>query len=318
METLKDAFTPFYERLRRPFVGAFWLSWLFVNWKLWVGLLFYDEVVYGVDKIVFINSHLTIYSLIVKPLFCALLFLFAMPILDLAAFYWQQLIRRLKIISKFKIDARTPVEPETHIKVVQEKGVLQDTLAKVEERYKYIASEAQRHFEYSLAHKKNLLVTSMGYFQGEWLILSSDIPSLRLSFTEDVVSIVRHNEQSNEISKENIFRIIEMVNKDLRLYLMLELKLDEPFKSFDDVWTYMFGGQKSDLRSVFTKQVVFLQINLDKLFRNDFSFIVNGASAEITLVRVKEFTDRNELFTNDVEGLSPMKDRKRPSKLVNR
>ena len=104
METLKDAFTPFYERLRRPFVGAFWLSWLFVNWKLWVGLLFYKEVVYGVDKIVFINSHLTFCSLFLKPLFCALLFLFVMPILDVVAFWWQHKMRDKKVKIKREVD----------------------------------------------------------------------------------------------------------------------------------------------------------------------------------------------------------------------
>lgn len=86
MEILKDAITPFYERVKRPFIGAYWMAAVAYNWKVWVALLFYKESVNGVDKITFIYSHINWQTLFLCPIFIAIGFLFLGSLLDLAAF----------------------------------------------------------------------------------------------------------------------------------------------------------------------------------------------------------------------------------------
>jgi hypothetical protein len=88
MDGLKDVFTPFYERLRRPFLGAYWLAVASYNWRIWTALFFYDEKVNGEDKIEFIGKQLCFCNLFVYPVAFALVFILIGALLDVGVFWY--------------------------------------------------------------------------------------------------------------------------------------------------------------------------------------------------------------------------------------
>jgi hypothetical protein len=312
MEALKDVFTPFYERLRRPFVGAFWISWIFVNWKLWVGLFYYEETVGGVDKITFIYSHLNFNTLVVTPASCAALFLLVMPLADLGAFSWQEYIRKQKTKIKYCFDSKSFVPAETHLQVVKDKDGLKTELVNLESKYQQIESHAQRYKEDSLAHKFNMLEVSRAYFQGSWYCLNNDIPGLRITFTENIVYLSNKNFTGD--SKTELFVIDVFLHKNRSLFILLQTPIKKNDSYFIEMWRELFNGLSHDVNTCVLRGVSYIEIPFSALYKNDFTLKFNGRSPEITLEREDDFNPVNQLFSNDSEKVYKIEDRIRPSK----
>lgn len=314
MEVIKDLFIPFYERLRRPFVSAFWISWLFVNWKLWVGLLFYDETVNGVDKIQFIFYHINSNVLIIKPLIFSCLFLLTMPILDLLAFSWQEFVRNGKRWVKYHLDKFSYVRAETHLKVIEDKNEIAIKLNKLEETYQGIKSTAQKYQDDSLAHRRNSLTPTLKYFQGDWSLPDNKTPELFINFSENSISYVKKDLNTEQRVKVDLYTILSPFYKNQKLYLPVIPIFNQYGQTIENIHESVFGQDKNrKLVSELTSNVSFLLINLEDLYRNDFSFYVNGGGKNILLERHEEYNSTNTLFENDTEALMPIKDRIRPS-----
>lgn len=313
MEALKDVFTPFYERLRRPFVGAFWVSWFFVNWKLWVALIFYKETVGGVDKITFIYSHAGMCNLLWKPLMYSIAFLLIMPWLDFLAFYWQQLVRSAKKKAQSDLDKMTWVHPDNHVKVVEEKEELKKKIVRMESSYQEIAKRAQKFEDDHIAHQRNLLQPSLKYFEGDWKFVDGQVSELHLRFTEDKISLVKFSIANAEPKQEPLYKVNNFFYKDNVLILSTLPLYDINQSNSSALVARLVGDKDKMIISKLRTNISFIKINLDKLYKNDFSFTVNGTSTDLIVERINDYIDYNKLFEDDPSGLMPMKDRKRPS-----
>lgn len=80
-----EIYKEFKERLSSPFIFSFILSWFIINWRIWIGLFFYDiEDLYrdGYHSFIcLISTNIAWYSGLVKPLIGAFLYTFVYPYL---------------------------------------------------------------------------------------------------------------------------------------------------------------------------------------------------------------------------------------------
>jgi len=83
METIKDFFKEFKDRLTSPLIGSFILSWFLVNWQIPIVLIFYkqDQMKLESEKsfISFIKSQYTWQHCFLFPFLVALFYVFAYP-----------------------------------------------------------------------------------------------------------------------------------------------------------------------------------------------------------------------------------------------
>jgi hypothetical protein len=84
MERIQQAFDNLKERLNNPLVFSFIISWIFLNWKVTVALLWYDSPNNGnghIKLVNFIVENTSILNSIVIPLFYSLLYTLFSPII---------------------------------------------------------------------------------------------------------------------------------------------------------------------------------------------------------------------------------------------
>jgi uncharacterized membrane protein len=82
MERIQQAFDNLKERLNNPLVFSFIISWIFLNWKVTVALLWHDssnDDNSHIKLINFIVENTSIYNSIVLPLGYAILYTFLSP-----------------------------------------------------------------------------------------------------------------------------------------------------------------------------------------------------------------------------------------------
>lgn len=83
METVKDFLKEFKDRLTSPLFGSFIISWLVFNWKIPVALIFYKHSELKIDRyksyFSLIRQEQSTWSMLILPLFFALLYIFGYP-----------------------------------------------------------------------------------------------------------------------------------------------------------------------------------------------------------------------------------------------
>ncbi|MEJ1237459.1 hypothetical protein WBG78_04995 [Chryseolinea sp. T2] len=84
MDALKELFSSLKERLSSPFIFSFVLSWLIINWRVTVSLLWYDKEQWK-DKslLTFIEGHNNACDFFWYPLLWALIYTFAYPFITM-------------------------------------------------------------------------------------------------------------------------------------------------------------------------------------------------------------------------------------------
>lgn len=133
MEWLKNIVTPISERVKSPFYSTLLISWLMFNWRIIVGLFFYNEYINKIDKITYIGQLLgNCWTTIVFPLLSTILYLFVLPRLDEFIFGFTEKSRQRKLEKKINITKAGIVNGERHINLYNKFMKLKDELSAVE------------------------------------------------------------------------------------------------------------------------------------------------------------------------------------------
>lgn len=137
MEWLKNLFTPINERVRSPFYGSFIISWLIFNWRVVYLLFSKDDYFKGIHKLDYIGNFLDLSiwhnwgATVIFPLILALIYLFVIPVVDLALFGYLETNRQQKLQKKYTITKAYTVLGERHIELLLSFNTQKDRLAKL-------------------------------------------------------------------------------------------------------------------------------------------------------------------------------------------
>lgn len=115
MEFLKNLISPVSERVKSPFYGAFFISWLLVNWRVLLAFFSGSELIEGVSKYQFIAIQLQYWDkTILYPISLSLIYLLILPWLDYLMFWYGELVKKAKTKRKLSIGKSYYVSGETY------------------------------------------------------------------------------------------------------------------------------------------------------------------------------------------------------------
>lgn len=299
MEFLKDVFTPFYERIKRPFIGAFWISVILTNWKVWVALFFYGEKVGSENKITYINDLLKTETLICTPLLYTVVFLIIGQLLDVLAFWWQLCVKRMKNYLKHKSNSGMMVDGQTFNRISQQ---LNDV--KVENTQK--TKEISDLEEIILAEKQNYsklkkltLEPSINYFLGLWSVYNS--LSYQVSFSDDY-QISLHQTSDKRIARGIKFLPLQITQYHILIPIQNEsteeiVELTQKRNS-----SLSNSANEPRFKNLFENNTVFWSIEVASIKKNEFTVFPNSENNPVTFKRVVPWTEHNKLWLNDVNN----------------
>lgn len=301
MEILKDVFKPFYERLRRPFLGAFSVSWVFANWKIWITIFAYPEVINNIDKIQYISSLLTIDNLVYKPLCYSGIFLLITPILDLVVFGWQDMFRFLKRKVQGWFDEITPPTPETHKRLKELKDSLEDKVLRMEGREQSLKDKVKDLEGMKRVYDRARLDINPGFFEGDWRIENSRDIQLFLRFTSRSEIFIINPRISDKPKGLGLFKVVQMVN-DGRFLRILTIRST----SHAERKTYFDGNfnqdGKSNFQDLLLRDTPGFQIELERMTKNSIELLFLGSGFTLGLNRENDGALIPDLWTNDNTG----------------
>lgn len=301
MEELKNVVAPFYERLRRPFIGAYAIAWFFLNWKLWTALFFYDEVVNGVDKISFIQCQLSHTNTWCNPLWYSLSFLLITPIFDLGIFAWQEWFRSNKRKIKFHLEGITPVEPKTHRRLISEKEEL-------EQRYTNIAATVQTYQDENrelkennrIFRRSNLNVNDQ-FFHGNWVLTNSEKFRFSLRITEgNKILLIKHSKDGYPES-HLLYSGVQWENTGRSILLLLR-KEEFDSKTYDLLQNYSFDLSIDEFKSLLYSNAVCCKIDIDRILTNQIFIYFEPNGPSLNLSRNITNEPIPKLWKNDFTG----------------
>jgi hypothetical protein len=306
MEFLKDVFTPFYERIKRPFIGAFWISVILTNWKVWVALFFYGEKVGSENKITYVNDLLKTETLICTPLLYTILFLIIGQLLDVLAFWWQLCVKRMKNYLKHKSNSGMMVDGQTFNRISQQLNNVKventQKTKKISDLEEIILAEKQNYSKL----KKLSLEPSINYFLGQWKISNPNLPNIEITFNK-----VSTTQFEGEIKMKLNDKEIQSVN-----FLPLKMSKESiilPVLNIED--GNIFGEiinshpKNTDVDfflKLFKNETVFWSINhgSESTRKNEFIIRANDQGAPVILHRINSYNDYNKLWLNDEFALT--------------
>lgn len=115
MEFLKNLITPVSERVRSPFYGAFFVSWLLVNWRILLAFFSSSDLIEGVSKYQFIAAQLQNWDkTLIYPIIFSLAYLLVLPWMDYLMFWYGELVKKEKTKRKLSIGKSYFVSGETY------------------------------------------------------------------------------------------------------------------------------------------------------------------------------------------------------------
>lgn len=299
MEFLKDVFTPFYERIKRPFIGAFWISVILTNWEVWVALFFYGEKVGSENKITYINDLLKTETLICTPLLYTVIFLIIGQLLDVLAFWWQLCVKRMKNYLKHKSNSGMMVDGQTFNRISQQlNGVKVENTQKTKE-----ISDLEEIIKTEKLTQSNLkhltYKPTINYFLGQWSLKMPSLTFIKISFQPEnnIVKVVLEDnseEQSNylPIHRTHLGIIIPIQNEFTPDFIQKIHKMS------------IGKGNSSEPRFtiLLEKETVFWYINLGSITKNEFTVYPNSEGSNIIFKRLVPWTEHNKLWLNDVNN----------------
>jgi predicted nucleic acid-binding Zn-ribbon protein len=118
MDSLKDFFTPIYDRVKSPLYGSFVVSWCIINWKFFY-VLFSNRVNYwGAEKSYYLKAYLscsqTEFTILI-PLLVALAYIFLLPWADFKIFGFIEREKQKKLEKKYEITKLNTVAGDKYI-----------------------------------------------------------------------------------------------------------------------------------------------------------------------------------------------------------
>ncbi len=140
METLTSLTSTFKERVRSPFYGAFILSWIICNWRIFLAVFFFHAEDLGDYNLVdFISTNYISWSnCLWWPLFYSLIiYIGLIPLIDYATMWYIEKIRNLKLQRKLEIQKVHVVEGRKYV----------DLLLAFDEQVKHVTDSDEKIIE---------------------------------------------------------------------------------------------------------------------------------------------------------------------------
>lgn len=269
METLKNLFTPVYDRVKSPFYSTFVVSWLLVNWKVIYALLSNDIHFKGYNLFHYLQLRLNICEnplpIIIYPAALSTIYIFGLPFIDLLIFSFSESKKQEKLEKKYKITKQYTVSGEKFIDLLLNYKKQKEELSKLDDDIKFKESEwmAKEKTHTELLNKVanleiNLQRTTPAslniFFPGNWVCrYRSDLISepLREEFEIDggYYKVIDNNHTTKiEFEIRNI--IFDSNNKKLTFY-KIRYKSGKEFESIKYAELFEKEGKYSGTEKTF-------------------------------------------------------------------
>ncbi len=308
MEVLKDVFTPFYERLRRPFLGAYWLAVVTYNWRIWTALFFYEEKVNGYDKIDFIEGQLNFCNLFVYPVIIALLFILAGSLLDVLVYWYQEWIRNHKKKIKEEFERERMVSVETFNRIKGEREEKTVSLSAAENQITKLSNELKEKIDQRIEIARLSLEPCIDYFLGMWEVRIPQLKMLAIEFRENVVLLsvkeeVREvlNENSRDIKCSKVIHSIERTPSEILLLFGNQIGTTKGLGFLNnDV------NEKENLLTLFKSETTFWRIPINNIRQSEFNVLPTNQGGTVIFQRQDSWSSVFRLWRNDTDNQFPL------------
>lgn len=127
-----------YERVTSPFFGTLVISWILINWKIFVVLFFVDEKILKINKVDYIIKNCNNYNLLIKiPIISTIFLLTIVPFITNGS-YWLNLK-----FQKWRYDKKNSVENSKLLTLEQSLQLRQEIQQQQEKFEKVLQSKNQ-------------------------------------------------------------------------------------------------------------------------------------------------------------------------------
>lgn len=234
MDSLKDFFTPIYDRVKSPLYSTFIISFLLINWKIIYAIFTDDKVIEGLTKIKFLQNRLSCQyfpDLFLWPLLSCVIYLFILPHLDRFVFSTIEISRQKKLAEKHLIMEKYPVSGERFVNLLKSYKKLKDDLAKIEiesakrlqdaiEKENGIIDIENERNDFKKVIDRIRPISLLEIFEGQWLCMyrnkNSSQPSNQELF---VINQQSYNIISNSALQEDPYKISNIIYDSKNHYL---------------------------------------------------------------------------------------------------
>lgn len=217
---LEKFFTPFYERVKNPFMGSFIISWLIVNWRIPYVTFFLDNKdvklldITKDTKIEYIQTFIDWPHFFCWPLFGAIMYVTVVQLLAFGFSWIMERVAQQQLSNKTKITEGIDAIPgKMYVELMQEYEKEKNTLPK----YRQLVSKAEGEV---MIIKNDLEVE-----RDKYRLLSDSEIKLRELINEREKIIQQKDDKINELSEDNatIAQRINFINSltDLANYYEL-------------------------------------------------------------------------------------------------
>ncbi len=268
MESLKNLFTPVYDRVKSPFYSTFLVSWILVNWKIFFVLFSDDKTFDGYNKLNYLKLQISIIhidTLLLIPIFFTILYIYFLPQIDIIIFRYSATNQAKKLEDKYRITKQYTVSGEKFIDLLLNYKKQKEVLSKLDDDIKFKESEwmAKEKMHTELLNKVanleiNLQRTAPAslniFFPGNWVCrYRSDLISepLREEFEIDggYYKVIDNN-QTTKIEYEIRNIIFDSNNKKLTFY-KIRYKSGKEFESIKYAELFEKEGKYSGTEKTF-------------------------------------------------------------------
>lgn len=174
-------FEPINERLKGPFTGAFFISWLIVNWKaiIFIASYDYEKEVFDLFKVLE-NSYFSFWTVFMCPFLLAVSYIIVSPlsasIAEIVKVWFKKNIRDRFTM---KIYHSAPISHELYKNAVNELDALKSSYSELEEKKTQIEHQ-KMNFEtenrtlkttnkvLEKANAESMIEEFYSFFSGEW------------------------------------------------------------------------------------------------------------------------------------------------------
>lgn len=295
-------FTPFYERLRRPFIGAYWIAVITYNWKVWTALFFYDELVNGKDKIEYIAEQLSWQSIFLYPVAIALLFIYLGALLDWSVFYYQEWVRSQKRLSREEFERERMVHSETFQRVQQESDRLKKQFIRAETEITDLKREMEELHDYSNKYKELHLEPNEHYFIGKWDIIQPQLSALELIIKKNLLTLRFKDGIDNNLSKKDPFitrDIHELIRTNSEVFVVFNMQQNNTAETLKLVFPQILDAD--NLTQLFNSRLPIWRIPIKHIHTEDFAVNNQENGTQVVFRRQSTWNSTMHLWMGDAK-----------------
>lgn len=256
LDFIKDIFAAFrqnsLERMKSPFLGAFVFSWLGFNWQL-LAILFISKKDVE-ERIVYINQHFGIESLLIGPLFTTTLICILLP-------------QATKYIIKFQ---SKPISAAT-VTTMTEKIALAEKqleIADIESKKRLSDKREERNIEediYSTKSQNIALTEAVKDRDNSLKEMSNSLQEVMVEVKTATANMVMLSDQNEKLQK-----IIKEKDTELRQSIEQKIKLELDTKSLSNDLKHnklLLTSLQNQYPDIF-KQIATRTVSLDEMNLN--------------------------------------------------